>query len=138
MADLSDIRKGIRRRLETIAELSAMDYVPGAFVPPIAIVGFPSRIDYDHAMGRGIDEYTIPIKVIVAVGDQESADDALEAYLAKTGSSSVKAAFNIGPGAQTLGGVVSDCRVTAMTGAGGQEFGAVTYLVADFELMVIV
>jgi hypothetical protein len=137
MAKLSDIRDGIATRLRTISGLRVRDYVEGQVEPPMALVGFPSEIDYDEAMARGMDDHTIPIRVYVASQVNRAANDALEGYLAKTAADdpkSIKAAIE---GDRTLGGKVQDCVVRRMTGAGVVEHGSLQYLAADFELTIL-
>lgn len=134
MASLADIRGAIKTRLLTIAGLRAEDLVAGPINPPLAVVGFPERIDYDRSMGRGTDETVIPIRIYVAQGVTRAANDLLEGYLNKTGATSVKAAIE---GDRTLGATVADCRMRAMTGAGVVEVANVQYLYAEWELVYL-
>lgn len=136
MANLSDIRGGIATVLQGISGLRTATDTPGQIAPPIAVIGWPERIDYDQTMGRGTDEYVIPVRLFVSSASARAADDLLEGYLNKSGATSVKATFDA-TRPQTLGGVVSDARVRSMTGAGVVEHGAGQYLAADFEIVVL-
>jgi hypothetical protein len=131
---LREIREGLADRLRTIEGLRASDYVEGSISPPIAIVGFPSEIDYDLTFGREADQYTIPIRIYVGQASNRSATELLDGYLAKSGTASVKAAIE---GDRTLAGACMDLDVARMTGAGVDELGAVSYLVADWEVTVV-
>lgn len=137
MAKLSDIRAGVAARLATISGLRQSDYVPAQINPPIAVVGWPEEIDYDEAMGRGLDVYRIPIQVLVGTPDNRAANDALEAYLAKTTAEDPKSVKGAVESDRTLGGKVSDCVVTRMSGAGGFDYGGITYLGATWDLQVL-
>jgi hypothetical protein len=134
MAEISDIRAQIKVRLQTISGLEVFDYVPGAFSPPVAIVGFPEEIDYHEAMGNGMTRITIPVRVLVANTLNEETTRALETYLDSSGANSVKAAIE---GDRDLGSTVSDCVVMRMSGAGEIELGNVVYLGADWELLIL-
>ena len=135
MADLGDIRGGIATRLATISGLRTLDYVEGTIQPPVAVIGFPERIEYDESFARGVDRYVVPIRLYVAGTVNRTTNNALESYLAKSGASSVKAAIE---GDRTLGGVVADCVVATMIGAGMFDHGGLDYLAAEWELTVLV
>lgn len=136
MADLDDIRAGIKVRLQTITALNGrtLDYVPESITPPMAVVGWPKEIDYDEAMGRGLDQLVIPIRIYVSQADNRGANAALSGYLNKAGATSVKAAIE---GDRKLGNVVQDSWVPRMTGAGAVEHGGIIYLSADWDIEVL-
>ena len=135
MATLTSIRAGIKTRLETISGLSAHDYIPNFFEPPMALVAPPEIIDYDVTMSRGADRYEIPVILYVTQIDAETSQDALDEYLASTGSTSVKAAIE---GDGTLGGAAMDTRVISAGDYGGYEISqGTTYLGVTFTVEVI-
>lgn len=85
--------------LDGISTLNVFAYIPDSVTPPAAAVGYPDEVTYDNTMARGTDRATIPVTVVVGRVHDESTATALAAYMAGTGSSSVKAAVDaIGPG----------------------------------------
>lgn len=103
------VRTGLGVALDTITGLRTFDYVPDSLSPPAAVVE-PVDIDYDEAMNRGLDTYRAFILVIVGRMSDRSSQDRLDAYLAGSGASSVKAALETD---RTLGGACSTLEVTS-------------------------
>ena len=108
-------------------------YPVGSPNPPQAIVGYPSKLDYDytfHALGStGKISATFPIWYVVGQVLDKTSRDALSAVL--TGAPGI--AESLGG---TLGGTVdvanvSDCQVETVT------IGDVDYLSARFDLEVV-
>jgi len=133
MTALSTLRSGLATRLATISGLRASATIPDNPTPPIAVV-MPGRITYDTAFGRGSDEYTFSIMLIVGRVADRAAQNTLDAYCASSGSASVKAAIEAD---RTLGGAALDCRVTEMTNQAPLAIGDITYLTAEFNVLVI-
>ena len=135
MATLTGIRTGLKTRLVTISGLSAHDYIPDFFEPPMALVAPPEIIDYDVTMARGADRYEIPVILYVTKIDAETSQDALDGYLASTGSTSIKAAIE---GDRTLGGSAMDARVVSAGDYGEYEISQGTgFLGVTFTVEVI-
>ena len=103
------VRTGIGAALDTITGLRVFDYVPDSLSPPAAVVE-PLEVDYDEAMQRGLDFYRAFILVIVGRMSDRSSQDRLDAYVAGSGASSVKAALESN---RTLGGACSTLQVTS-------------------------
>ena len=133
MTALTDLRTGLANRLATISGLRASSYIPDSPQPPVAVV-MPSRIAYDEAFGRGSDEYTFTITLIVGRVNDRTSQTNLDRYCESSGSASVKAAIE---GDRTLGGKALDCRVTEMTSQGSLAIGDVTFHTAEFNVTVI-
>lgn len=133
MTSLTDLRNGLATRLATISGLRSSAYIPDNPQPPVAVV-MPSSITYDTAFGRGSDEYTFTIMLIVGRVADRASQTNLDAYCASSGSASVKAAVE---GDRSLGGKALDCRVTQMTNQGSLAIGDVTYHTAEFNVTVI-
>lgn len=93
--------------MQTITGLEALAYIPETVVPPVALVD-QLEIDFDAAMARGLDTAHVDVLLIVQRMDVQSGQDALDGYLAGTGSGSVKAAIEAD---KTLSGSCSDARV---------------------------
>jgi hypothetical protein len=104
----SQVRDGLKTRLQTITGLRAYDLIPETPTPPCAVVGqLDFTFDIDNA--RGLDQATVDIYVIVQRFSERAGQDKLDAYLAGSGSSSIKTAIE---GDRTLGGTVNTLRVT--------------------------
>jgi hypothetical protein len=103
------VRAGLGTALDTITGLRVFDYVPDSLSPPAAVVE-PLEVDYDEAMRRGLDFYRAFILIIVGRMSDRSSQDRLDAYVAGSGASSVKAALETD---RTLGGACSTLQVTS-------------------------
>ena len=135
MALLTSIRDGLKTNLETISGLTAYEYVPDWIEPPIALVAPLNTLNYDSTMARGADTYEIPIVVYISRIDAETAQDGVDAYLASTGATSVKAAIESDP---TLGGAAMSVRVISASDYGEYEVTQGTsFLGVTFNIQVI-
>lgn len=103
------VRAGLGTALDTITGLRVFDYVPDSLSPPAAVVE-PLEVDYDEAMQRGLDFYRAFILIIVGRMSDRSSQDRLDAYVAGSGASSVKAALEAD---KSLGGACSTLQVTS-------------------------
>lgn len=103
------VRAGLGTALDTITGLRVFDYVPDSLSPPAAVVE-PLEVDYDEAMRRGLDFYRAFILIIVGRMSDRSSQDRLDAYVAGSGASSVKAALEAD---KSLGGACSTLQITS-------------------------
>lgn len=133
MATMSELRTGLATRLATISGLRTSATLPDQPQPPQAVI-YPDRVTYDSALGRGLDEYTFIVLVIVGRIAERSAQTSLDRYCESSGATSIKAAIE---GEATLGGKAFDCRVTEMRGQSSLTLGDLTYLTAEFSVTVL-
>lgn len=113
MAALADIRAAIAANLTTsLEDIQISPYMLANPTPPGGHV-FPAEVLYDQAMGRGLDEWHLTVQLFVALATDIGAQERLDAYLAASGSQSVKAAIESD---RTLGGAASDVRVESSSG----------------------
>ena len=106
----SGVRAGLSTALNTISSLRCYDYVPDGPSVPCAIVE-PLEVTYHEAnVPSGLNYYRAYILVIVGRMSERTASDRLDAYLANTGASSVRAAIEQDP---TLGGACSTLMVAS-------------------------
>jgi hypothetical protein len=125
----SSVRDGLKTRLQTISGLRAYDLIPDTVVPPAAVVGqLDFTFDIDNA--RGLDQAQVDVLVIVQRFSERTGQDKLDAYLAGSGASSIKAAIE---GDRTLGGAVQTLRVTGAE-AGTYDSQGVTFLSYRYRL----
>jgi len=132
MPTLSDIRSGLATNLATIDGLRTSAFVPDEPKPPIAVI-FPENISFDSAFGRGLDEYTFTIQVIVSKVSDRNAQASMDAYCNPDGDSSVKAAVESD---RSLGGLIQDLRVTEVRDYRAATINENTYLTVTFVVTV--
>jgi hypothetical protein len=93
LSSLSTIRAAVKSTLETaIQSLRVYDTVPEAVELP-AVVVQPTNADFDVAMGRGTDTWTLELLVLVSWGDSDLAQNALDDYISGAGDSSIREAI---------------------------------------------
>jgi hypothetical protein len=131
MADISELRAGIKTNLATITGLRVSDFQPDNINPPVAIV-FPISVNYDETFARGMQTYTFSVQVIVGRVSERSGQNSIDAYISSTGTKSIKLAIESN---KTLGGKAFDLRVTDMRNYGELLVGEVNYLSAEFVVL---
>jgi hypothetical protein len=132
---LSELRSGLATRLQTVTGLASTAEVVGNALPPYAMVlpGSPA-IEFDESFADdGIDQYRFTVRVIVGRVDEQGGQKLLDAYLSKTGTSSIRTALR---GDRTLGGKASDLRVQQVSNYGAFVINDVSYLGAEFSVQV--
>jgi hypothetical protein len=132
VASITDLRAGLATRLGTISGLRTTTETPDTISPPIAIINV-ANVNYDRAFQRGLDEYNFVITVIVGRVGERSAQRLLDSYVSPVAPSSVKLAIELD---RTLGGKCDSLRVTDMRNYGSLVIGEVTYLAAEFNVVV--
>lgn len=134
MASVTTIRDALRTRLRTISGLRVPDRPPGEISPPTAIVRGPA-IDYDSTMSRGSDDFTFTVTLLVSRAWDRAAEDQLDAYLAGSGSSSIKATLEAAPAG--LGeSSVDFVRVASTTEPDSIPVGDIDYFGVEFTVEV--
>jgi hypothetical protein len=132
MASITDLRAGLATRLGTISGLRTTTETPDTISPPVAIINV-ANVNYDRAFQRGLDEYNFVITIIVGRVGERSAQRLLDSYVSPVAPSSVKLAIELD---RTLGGKCDSLRVTDMRNYGSLVIGEVTYLAAEFNVVV--
>lgn len=126
IANLTAVMDGLAARAVTLIP-NTYAYPVDNVTVPCAIVGYPTRIEFDLTMDRGGDEMTLPLWVLVGKSMTAAARDALSTLLGDT--SSIKSAVD---GAYAWGDArIVDAEVTEVTVA------AVPYLAVKFTVDVI-
>jgi hypothetical protein len=113
MADLAEIREGLRANLSTITDCQVSAYMLSTSVSPSLQVIGPDEVTYDLSMHRGLDFMTIVIQGIVGSPTDQGRQVVLDQWLAPTGDKSVKTAVEAD---HTLGGLVASTRVARVSG----------------------
>lgn len=138
-ATLAEVREAIRLRLTEVDGIAnAFGYVHLSPTPPCAIVGWPDQFVTGTRVGNDDAwDATIPVQLLVALGDGKAADVALGAFCDPSGPSSVQEAFDRDP---NLAGVLDAgyAVVTSFSNFGVAQFaeGGVQYLSATVNIEV--
>jgi hypothetical protein len=117
MTSLRDIRVGLAASLATL-DIRAHDTWPAVIVPPAAIVrplsgSFHDTFDDDVVV-------RLELTLLLQLGDLRSAQEQLDAYIAPSGSSSIKALLEADP---SLGDVVHSVAVSGWRDYGILQVG---------------
>lgn len=128
---ISNCRDEIKALLATITDLNAHDTMPGQLTPPAAVV-IPRTMDFDRAMGRGLDEATFRIVLLVSRASERQGQDDLDAYLASSGDRSIKQAVESD---RSLNGEAHDCVVRTWEYQ-EIEYAGTSYIGAEFTANV--
>lgn len=131
---VSSIRDAIAAAIDVIDGLRVFDIVPDQVPVPAAVVGWPDRIQFDATMQRGKDRYTFLVRLYASRVSDRAGQDKLDSFLAKSGSSSLKAAIESD---HTLGGAVDTCRVAETRGYGAYIIGGIDYIGVEFVIDVL-
>jgi hypothetical protein len=132
MASITEMRDGLATALGAIRGLRTTTETPETVSPPIAIINV-TNVMFDKTFGRGLDEYNFLITLVVGRVGERSAQRLLDSYVSSTGASSVKLAVELD---KTLGGICDTLRVTDMRNYGSIVIGEITYLAAEFNVVV--
>ncbi len=124
----------IAGKLDGIDGLRAFGYPVARLPLPGAVVGLPDDITFDAAYGRGSDELTLPVWVMVARGDERAAAEELAPYLNGVGAKSVKAAVD----SKRLTNEYTSCGTVTVTRAttGAFTYNGVDTYGAEFTVIV--
>lgn len=135
MARVSLIRDGLKARLATISGLHAYARAPKELRLPAAVVVPESgvAIAYNATMGRGSDDFTFRIFLLVSETVEDLSQHKLDDYLDGSGAKSIIAAIDAD---DTLGGVVHFTRVVGVANYGEITWAGVQYLGAEILMQV--
>lgn len=119
MASLEQIRAGLGSALKAaITGVQVSDYVLGNPTSPGFEIDLdPEGVNYDEAMGRGLDEWFLLVRGFVAETLDEGSQRVRDGWLASSGKGSVKAAIETWLGESgtadpgTLGGACDSLHV---------------------------
>ena len=102
MSTITQVRDGLKTRLETISGLHVYSRWPNTLVVPAAIIKrAPGSQPYTTFSGNSSLRFEVKAVTSLA-GNVERAQDALDAYIDHSGASSIKAAIE---GDETLDGM---------------------------------
>jgi hypothetical protein len=132
--NISALRQAIADAVDAgVPALTCFGYVPDSVPEPCFYAG-EVEIDPHNSFG-GDDAVTVRCRVLVSRSDDKSGQAALDGYLSRTGTSSIRAALEAArgaPGQSALGGLCDDLVVRAITGYRLYLVGENTYYGAEF------
>lgn len=120
----------IATALDTIAGVRVYNHVPDSVQVPAAVVVFPENIEFDSAYGRGMDNFEVPVLVVVSKLTAKTASKSLSDYASGSGAKSVKAVLEAHTPANYDTLRVAGARVDPIT------FNAIDYLGVTFAVDV--
>ena len=134
MATLSEIRTALAAAVATTG-LTAQATIPDSIMPPVAVVAPPDGQAFVRYADTFDGAYTLllSVRVYVSRWDAPRAQDALDPYIAPTGSQSVYAAIESDP---SLGHVVESAAVIDVRGYGKYLIGNVDYVGAEWLVQI--
>lgn len=130
MATEDQLREGLAANLADVGGLHEHAYVLSNPTLPAAEI-VPGPIDYDKAMGRGTDEWTFIVRVLVGTVSDVGAQKLLGRMRASSGADSIKAALESD---RTLAGAARDLIVRRCSGQ--QTYGEGRALGAEWTVSV--
>ncbi|WP_406420903.1 hypothetical protein [Streptomyces sp. NBC_00842] len=125
--------------LPAAAKLTATGYTPDSVTEPHFFCGEYS-IEFDKAMGRGLDTAELTCRVLVGLADDEAAQRLLDAMLSGSGPASLKQAVEAArgaPGEYALGGLAHDLHVMRVQGYRWYEHQGNQYIGAEIIIKII-
>lgn len=130
---VAGIRDAIQAALQTISGLRVYDTVPASVGELPAAWVVPIGGTYDFDVGGDMEHRFEIILLVRSGGSLAEAQDAIDGYLAESGTGSVKAAVD----AATLSTHADAIRVTGYRDYGGMEYAGQPYLGVRFDIVVI-
>ena len=129
---VSGMRTALAANLGTISGIRTYADIPDNPMMPAAVVQLQG-VSYDQAMGRGLTEYNYVVTVIFGRVATSSAQRALDDLIGDDSARSIKTAVESD---KSLNGNAFDVRVSEMTNIQSVTIGDITYLAADFAVIV--
>jgi hypothetical protein len=94
--DLAACMDQIGDQLDTIDRLKVYRYPPDSIQPHAAVVDLPESYTLDATFGRGADQMTIPVTVLVGKVSDRASRDQIAPYFRGSGPRSIKAVVEAG------------------------------------------
>jgi hypothetical protein len=129
----SQVKDGLKVRIETIPGLRAFDYQPDQVNPPFAFPTLDEIRYHQTGMGSGGVVMDFTITIVVGRASERTAQDELDKYTAFSGTQSIRAALEAD---RTLGGVADDLIVNSSGNFTNLDANDTIYLTMDFNVTV--
>ena len=132
-ATISQVKDGLKARIETVSGLRAYDYQPDQVNPPFAWPTLDEIRFHQTGMSTGGVVMDFTITVVVTRQSERTAQEKLDAYSSWDGAQSVRAAIEAD---RTLGGVCDDLIVVSAGNFTNIDANDTLYLAMDFKVTV--
>ena len=129
---VTGMRTALASNLGTISGIRTYADIPDNPMMPAAVVQLRDVV-YNLAMQRGLTEYNFVVTVVFGRVATSQAQRSMDQLIDDGGGRSVKSAIESD---KTLNGNAFDTRVTEMTNITSITIGDITYLSADFAVIV--
>ena len=129
---VTGMRTALATNLGTISGIRTYADIPDNPMMPAAVVQLRDVV-YNLAMQRGLTEYNFVVTVVFGRVATSQAQRSMDQLIDDGGGRSVKSAIESD---KTLNGNAFDTRVTEMTNITSITIGDITYLSADFAVIV--
>jgi len=132
-ATVTELKNGIKTRLETITNLRAYAQQPDQVNPSVGGIAWPTleSITYHGAMRAGLVTHVFTVSVIVGRAAERTAQNLMDTYLSYDGG--IRAAIEADT---TLGGYAKTLIVEEATNLSTVDANDTTYLTVDFRVVV--
>jgi len=132
-ATISQVKDGLKARIQTISGLRAFDYQPDQVNPPFAFPTLDTITYHQTGMSSGGVVMNFTVTLIVNRAVERTAQDQLDQYMSWDGTQSLRAAIEAD---RTLGGVCDDLIVTNAENLTNIDANDTLYLAVDFKVTV--
>lgn len=132
-ATISQVKDGLKVRIETISGLRAFDHQPDQVNPPFAWPTLDEIRYHQTGMSSGGVVMDFTITLVVQRVTERVAQDALDQYMSWSGVKSLRAAIEAD---RTLGGVCDDLIVGSAGNFTNIDANDTLYLTVDFKVTV--
>ena len=132
-ATVSQVKDGLKTRIETVPGLRGFDYQPDQVNPPFAFATLDEIRYHQTGFATGGVAMDFTITVVVNRASERTAQDKVDQYTSWDGAQSVRAAIEADP---TLGGVCSDLIVNSASNFTNIDANDTLYLTMDFKVTV--
>ena len=132
-ATISQVKDGLKARINAVSGLRAFDYQPDQVNPPFAWPTLDTITYHQTGFATGGVVMNFTITLVVNRAAERVAQDQLDQYMSWDGAKSLRAAIEAD---RTLGGVCEDLIVTNAENLTNIDANDTLYLAVDFKVTV--
>jgi len=129
---LSELRAGLKTRLETIDGLRVATQIPEQINPPVAVIT-RQRVDYHQAMAGGLTEWSMQVQLIAGRMADQHSQRLIDDWLSWDSTKSIRKAIE---GDRTLDGAAETCKVVSADALTSVQVGDAEYLGVTVDIVV--
>ena len=132
-ATITQVKDGLKARIESVSGLRAFDHQPDQVNPPFAFPTLDNITYHRTGMASGGVVMDFTITLILNRASERTAQEALDQYMSWDGAKSLRAAIEAD---RTLGGVCDDLQVNGAENLTNIDANDTLYLAVDFKVTV--